>query len=280
MSGAPRKQDFRFMYPLLTPRQKYVVFMATPSVDQRRFYRFLMNKSLQVNMSFFSHLVIERYWRHDFLKLPYKKLKVIDPGFYDFGFAAKDFSSLRLVYVGVLCGRGIENTIEGLALFIHRNSTAKITYDIFGKAKPSEIYSLRKVISKHSLSSTVKCHGFLTQSEGSRLIQGCNVGVAYTANTGYYGHSSAKTLEYLIAGLPVIATSSPFKNDFINDSNGVIHDDNPEDFSRALEIVYSRRFEYMPEKIREVNLHFSMDKIVKNQIVTFFNLLMQDQYKG
>lgn len=277
MSGAPIKQNVRFLYRLMLPKQKFALIMATPSVDKNRLLRLFTNKLLQINILFFSTLIADKYWRHDRLRLPLNKIKIVDPAFHDFGFASKDFSVLRLVYVGVLSGRGVENTIEGLALFLRKNPKVKVTYDIFGRAKKHEIESLRAVINKFSIDSVVKLHGFLTQEEAAELIQTCNIGIAYLPNTSYYGNSSAKTLEYLIAGLPVLATPSPFKTDFINDSTGVMHDDNPQAFAKGLELMYARRFDYKPEEIRKKHLKYTMDEIVRTQYVPLFRQLIRDK---
>lgn len=277
MGGAPTKQNFRFLYRLMLPRQKFAIIMATPSVHKNRLMRLYLNKLLQTNLMFYSTLIVEKYWRYDRLMLPANKIKSVDPAFHDFGFAPKDFSTLKLVYLGVLTGRGIEHTIEGLALFLSKNPGVKVSYDIFGKAKKHEIASLQAVVNEFSLDSVVKLHGFLTQEEASKLIQTCNVGVAYLPNTSYFGNSSAKTMEYLIAGLPVLATPSPFKNDFIDESTGVIHEDNPQAFAKGLELIYARRFDYNPEEIREKHLKYTMDEIVKTQLVPLFRQLIRDK---
>lgn len=275
MTGCPQKQDFRYLYRLLLPRQKYALVMMTPSVSSNRFLRYYVNKSLQFNILFFSTLIAEKYWRHDRLKLPIKKMNVIDPGVHDFGYAPKDFSTLKLVYVGVLRNRGIEQTIEGVAMFIHRHPEVRLSYDIFGKAAKHEVDNLKKLVRERNLGAIVTCHGFLSQEEGSKLIQTCNIGVAYLPTTSYFGNSSAKTLEYLIAGLVVLATPSPFKADFVNDSNGVLHDDNPVAFANALETVYDRRFMFNPEEIRQKHLQYSMSQIVKDQLIPILNSLMR-----
>lgn len=277
MSGSPIKQNVRFLYRLMLPKQRFAMIMATPSVHKNRLLRLFSNKLLQINILFLSTLIADKYWRHDRLRLPLHKIKIVDPAFHDFGFAPKDFSTLKLVYVGVLSGRGVEHTIEGLALFLRNNSGVKVTYDIFGKAQKHEIESLQAVVNKFSLDSVVKLHGFLTQEEAAELIQTCNIGVAYLPNTSYYGNSSAKTLEYLIAGLPVLATPSPFKKDFINDSTGVIHDDNPKAFAKGLELMHTRRFDYKPEEIRNNHLKYTMDEIVRTQYVPLFRQLIRDK---
>ena len=222
----------------------------------------------------FNNLMVPRAWRHDRLRLPKRKLRYYELGFNDFGFAAKDLSTLKLVYLGVFGGREIERTIEGLAIFLSKNKDAKVTYEIAGKNKPQEAESIKNAIKKHKLESIVRFHGFLSQEEAAKLIQDSNIGVSYIPINEIYGYASTKTIEYLIAGLPVIATQSKFREEYINESNGILHQDNALAFAEALEYVYYRRLEYKPEEIRKSILHLSNEQKVKNSFLPLLESLI------
>ncbi len=50
---------------------------------------------------------------------------------------------------------------------------------------------------------------------------------------------ATKTYEYLLSGIPVIATNTYENRQVINEKNGVLIDDNPESFAIGLEKMYN-----------------------------------------
>jgi len=273
MGGAPDKVDLRFLFRIFCPQQRFAVVMATPSVSSKRWLGRYQNSLLKFNLLFFNNILITKEWRFDRMTLPRRKIRYYELGFYDFGYEPKDFSVLKLVYLGVFTGREIEKTIQGLALFLRTNPNAKISYDIAGKDTPQQAELMKQTIHDCGLQDIVKYHGFLPQEEASKLIKSCNVGVSYVPNNGVFGYSSTKTIEYLISGLPVIGTSSVFKEQFINDSNGVLHEDNAEAFAKALETINARRYDYDSAVIRKMHLHLTSESKSKNGLLPLLKSL-------
>lgn len=267
LSGAPSRTKMIFWYPLLNPRQRFAVMMATPSVHKEAWLRWYLDKLLKFNLLFFRHILVPDTWPFDRFKFPEAKARFYEIGFQDYGFAPKDFSTLKLVYLGYIRGRDIHKTIEGLAIFIRKNPDAKITFDIAGKDDPEIADKITRTISNFKLDKLVSYHGFLSNDALAELVKKSNIGVCFVPQNGVFGYTSTKTMEYLIAGLPVLGTRSKFREEVINESNGILHDDNPQAFADALAAMYHNRFSYKPDEIRAAHMHLRMDEKIRCSFV-------------
>ncbi|QCF26285.1 glycosyltransferase family 4 protein [Hydrocarboniclastica marina] len=116
-------------------------------------------------------------------------------------------NDIRLVYVGFLTRiRGLDILIRGIRKFIDRNeSNSKIRFDIVGKgaAKPA----LQSLVSELGLEENVIIHGWLDQTDVEELMDQANVGALTYRVCGHWNHTIPnKIFDYMLAGLPVLAT--------------------------------------------------------------------------
>ncbi len=267
LGGAPSRTKMIFWYPLLNPRQRFAVMMATPSVNKEAWLRWYLDKLLQFNLLFFHHILVPVTWPFDRFSFPKAKARFYEIGFQDYGFAQKDYNTLKLIYLGYIRGREIEKTIDGFALFVQKYPDANVTYDIAGKDDPEIAAMMRDTISRSKLDSIVTYHGFLSNEALAELVKKSNAGVCYIPLNGRFEFTSTKTIEYLIAGLPVIGTNSKYVRMHIDDSNGILHEDNPQAFADALRAMYNNRFSYKPDEIRATHLHLRMDEKIRSSFV-------------
>ena len=73
----------------------------------------------------------------------------------------KDFSQLKLLYVGTLNGRNITQTVDGLHIFLQKNpSCTNISYDIIGDG--AEFEQLNNKIQQLKLTEIITLHGRIT----------------------------------------------------------------------------------------------------------------------
>ncbi|MDD2228307.1 MAG: glycosyltransferase [Candidatus Cloacimonetes bacterium] len=273
LSGATCRGKSIYLYRLLLPKQTFAVLMATPSVNRNAWYRWYLNTLLKLNLHFFENILVTKSWPFERFRFALRKARYFEIGFQDFGFQTKDYSSLKLIYLGYIDGREIEKTVEGLALFLKKNKSVVVSYDIIGKDNPLVASKMKEAIASHKLQDVVKYHGFQPNEELARLVRKANIGVCFVPQNGIFGYTSTKTIEYLIAGLPVIGTRSEFRQKYINDTNGVLHDDNPIAFANALELINAMRFTYKPEIIRSQHLDLSMDKKIQESFVPLLKSL-------
>lgn len=267
LGGTPSRTKMIFWYPLFNPCRRFAVLMSTPSVNKEAWLRYFLDKLLQFNLLFFRNILVPHAWPFERFSFPKAKARFYEIGFQDYGYAAKDFSTLKLLYLGYIRGRDIDKTIEGIAIFIQTNPDAKITYDIAGKDDPEIAAKMKSAVSKFKLDSIVSYHGFLSNQALAELVKKSNVGVCFVPQNGVFGYTSTKTMEYLIAGLPVLGTYGKFREEVINDTNGILHQDNPQAFADALEKVFHKRYTYKPEEIRATYLHLTMDEKIRSSFV-------------
>ena len=186
----------------------------------------------------------------------------------------KDFTQdIKMLYVGTLEGRNIYQTICGLSHFLKNNPTVKdITYDIVGDGIGFQ--ELEALIAKNNLEGKVRLHGRIPHFQLKSFFDSCTVGVSYVPMTEYYEHQPVtKTYEYILSGIPCIATDTYENRKIINRTNGVLCDDNMISFAHALEEITQRDKNYDSNKIRTTLEGCGWDEIVRNNLIPLLNNL-------
>lgn len=145
--------------------------------------------------------------------------------------------TLFLVYVGFLTRlRGLDLLISAAHEMIkHENNKQAIFIDIVGKGEARE--ELQNLVSSLGLGDNVKLHGWLKQKDVNRLMARANVGALTYRVCGHWNHTIPnKIFDYMLAGLPVLATPViPIKRIVENTQSGIIsRDATPIEISKAL----------------------------------------------
>ncbi|HEX6928801.1 MAG TPA: glycosyltransferase family 4 protein [Gammaproteobacteria bacterium] len=121
-------------------------------------------------------------------------------------------SELRLGYVGVISrARCMDMVAAALRDVAHRLGK-KVTLRLIGSFDSDELE--REVLSCNG----VEYLGFRPNDEAQRLLAAVDIGISLTARTPNYDHSlSTKIPEYLLLGLPVIASDNPINRELFAD---------------------------------------------------------------
>jgi glycosyltransferase involved in cell wall biosynthesis len=203
-----------------------------------------------------------------YLRLPEKKCHVVPLGGEPMGLPPRTFEGLHLLYIGTLFQRDLQKTVDGLALFLRDlPPPAAVTYDIVGDGPEADRLRIEEAIRRAGLAERVRCHGRIPYPRLSGLAGQCNVGVAFVPLTDHFrSQPVTKVYEYLLAGMPVIATDNPQVRPVLNPSNGVLHQDTPEGFAAALREVWSRRASYDSALISEDARRYSWESIVHENL--------------
>jgi glycosyltransferase involved in cell wall biosynthesis len=114
---------------------------------------------------------------------------------------------LRIVYVGFLTElRGLDLLIEAVARYVEKgNPKSTIQVDIVGKgASKEKLINLAKEL---DIEESVKVHGWLAQDQVDQLMANANVGALTYRVCSHWNHTIPnKIFDYMLAGLPVLAT--------------------------------------------------------------------------
>jgi glycosyltransferase involved in cell wall biosynthesis len=175
---------------------------------------------------------------------------------------------LILLYIGTLTSRNISQTVEGLSLFLKNiRKNIDIKYHIVGGGKPFEVKKLNDTINHFNLQRIVQYEGPVYGENLKRFFTNCNIGVSYIPMIEDYDCQPAtKTIEYLMAGMPVIATGTFENKKIISDHNGVLIQDNPQSFAEGLKKIISVLHNYDSGKISSSVNEYSFECIIDNKL--------------
>lgn len=259
------------------PLDKFILDIRTGAIGRSKKRRKLYNTIMVIESKFYKNLTIISDSLRQKLKLNTKKCHILPLGADELSKTNKSFEFLRLIYVGTLSSRHIEETVIGLSKFIEKNNVNKLTvsYDIFGSGTVSEEALLLSKIEKSNLSEIVKFHGRKTHEQIKDYFDKCNVGISYVPLVDYFEcQPPTKIFEYIRSGMYCIATDTIESKKLINKNNGTLCKDNPESFSQALEYVYINCRNFRSKYIRESLYEFSWFNIVNYNLKNYLNYLL------
>lgn len=257
----------------LFPKKKMVLDIKTLNISPNLNIRQKYDNALKKATSYFDFVTIISEGLRNKLGLNHDKSAILPLGADVISTVDKDFGNeIKLLYVGTLNGRNIDQTILGLSLFLENNpEIKKITYDIIGDGDKSELSDLKVLIEQNNLNDIVRLHGRIPHFKLKPFFDSCNVGVSYVPITNYYNHQPpTKTYEYILSGLFCIATSTHSNKELITEDNGILIEDNPEEFANALEFIHNNK-NFDSDKIRNTLLESTWKGIIDNILIPILN---------
>ena len=116
----------------------------------------------------------------------------------------------------------------------------------------------------------VRYEGRKTHEELSHYFEQSNIGIVYIPQTpGYDCQPVTKLFEYLLSGMPVIATGTYENKLIVNEVNGIIINDSAEDFCKGLIRIYNHKDSFNSELIRKSVESYTWEKIVNSNLKPF-----------
>jgi glycosyltransferase involved in cell wall biosynthesis len=257
------------------PRRRFVLDIRTGSIASNPLLRWGQDSLLRLESLGFRHVTIISASLAR--KLGLVRAHLLPLGADPVEMPPKDFSALHLLYVGTFHGRRLEDTLAGFhRLYREARHAVTMTYDIVGDGFHGEREQLQTWVKDHGLEGVVSLPGFVHQRELVRYYEKSNLGVSYIPiNYLYDCQPPSKTFEYLLAGLPVIATNTSENAAVITDRNGLLIDDTPAAFYEALKRLARLRGIYSSDRIRTEALKYSWEGIVRSNLVPYLNSVLQ-----
>jgi glycosyltransferase involved in cell wall biosynthesis len=239
--------------PAFGRKGKLVLNIRTGCVSRNALRRWMNNSLLSVETAFFDHVMVISESLGRKLGLPVRKLHVLPLGANVISEGIKRFNTLRFLYVGTLHQRRIEETLVGLRLFLDNDGADVLCkYKIIGTGYGREEESLRRLVPRLGLEGVVDVVGFVQHDHLRSYFDESNVGVSYIPMTEFYDvQPPTKTFEYLLSGMPVIATETQENKRVVNSSNGVLIPSNPEGFYEGLKRLKGRLRGFESGRIRK-----------------------------
>ena len=125
------------------------------------------------------------------------------------------------------------------------------------------------------LSETVRFLGRKKYTDLPSYFDECNIGVTYVPLTSYYEYQPVtKLFEYMLSGMPVIATSTYENKLIVNNINGVLINDTVEDFCNGLMTIYNQRKSFNSSEIRKSVESYTWGNIVNANLKPYLQTLI------
>lgn len=178
----------------------------------------------------------------------------------------KDFDCLKLLYMGTLNNRHIEDTVKGVKTFKDKYPEIPFTYNIIGDGE--ELSEIKNYIHTHHLEDSVHTLGRLPYDALKPYLDTHNIGVSYIPCIDCYEYQPpTKTFEYAMSGLYTIATATYENKQVICPSNGILIKDTADSFTNALYHIYQHRNEYDSSQIRKTMEKWQWKEIIKQHLI-------------
>ena len=129
---------------------------------------------------------------------------------------------------------------------------------------------------KYGLKESVNIPGAISHPQLKPWLDAANVGVSYVPLTDYYDcQPVTKTFEYLLSGMPVIATNTLENRKVIKPENGVLVGGTAEKFYSGLKVVFEKRRLFDSAKIRKEAMGYTWKNIVSKNLESYLKSIRQ-----
>ncbi len=262
-----------FLMKLLSTCRNTILDVRTGYVMESDFIRFFYNTGIWLESLFYDKIIVISEELRDMLHLPISKCRIIPLGAEAWEFEPKTFNDIRLIYVGTFTNRNIYMTVEGFDRFVSEyKGNLKCRYDIVGFGTPEEEERMHNVMNACRHRELIRFHGRVPHKALQPYLADCNIGVTFVPIVKYQeAQPFTKVFEYLLAGMPMIATSNGLNKKYLNESNGVLIEDTMEGFIEGLRQISTRLAAYDSNKIKADAQQFAWTQIVNGNVRQYFN---------
>ncbi|BDU23579.1 glycosyltransferase [Flavobacterium sp. GSB-24] len=253
-----------------------IMDIRTSFVFNSKLKRYAYNRLMCLETSLFKHVTIISKSLQKYLRIT-KEAHVLPLGAPDFITNEKEFSSLKLMYVGTFYDRNIEQTVFGFHRFLIGSGFPKdVKYTIIGFGSEEEKIKINNAIKDNNLEEYIDFKGEIRYPALTSYFLESNVGISFIPLTSYYDcQPPTKTFEYLLNGMAVLATKTSENALVINRSNGVLIGDSTQEFSEGLVELYRLRKTFNSNLIKQKASKFTWEYIVENNLHLYLESLQK-----
>lgn len=260
---------------LFKPKNNFVLDIRTGSICENFLVRKFQDSMLKFETNFFKNITVISKRLSENLNIS-QKAHILPVGADIISANEKSFKCLNLLYVGTLFNRKIETTIHGFKIFYDEyKGKIKISYTIIGDGPKTEKEVLKELVTKYGLSEIVNVTGSIPHTHLKPWFDSANVGVSYVPLTNYYDcQPVTKTFEYLLSGIPVIATKTSENRKVLTQENGILVGDSAKDFYFGLRTIFNKRHLFNSTKIRNMAKDYTWTNIILTNMKGYFERII------
>ncbi|PKQ66950.1 hypothetical protein BZG01_09110 [Labilibaculum manganireducens] len=272
--------SFKFcsLLKIFSGRRLLVLDIRTGSVKENYLVNTIQNWRLRFESYFFNHITIISKGLINHLKISSSKCHWLPLGAEVLKDSNCGYNKLKLLYVGTLNHRRLQETVIGFSMFYKEyGDEIECSYNIFGFGSEKEERLLKDAIKELNLSKIVHFHGRKNLTEILDYYRESNIGVCYIPITPYFDFQPpTKTFEYILAGMVCIGTATVENSNLINEENGILCRDTSESFYEALQEYHQKRHLFKYDSVVSSLEDYRWDKIVNGNFKPYLNRLMDN----
>jgi glycosyltransferase involved in cell wall biosynthesis len=247
-------------------KQNFIFDIRTLSVSTRLINRVIYNFILNLESIPFKYITTVSKGIAN--QLYFKKAEVLPLGAEQIQLKQEGIENVNLLYVGTLQGRNLIEAIKGFKNYLETYGYSNIHFTIVGDSPNGELEEIRRFVEDKNLLDYVTLTGRVKHSELYRYFNQASIGISYIPITKWYHYQPpTKTYEYLLAGLPVIATKTVENIKVVTADCGILIDDNAEAFCHGLFEILHQLDTYNLVEIRKKFSSYTWDKITRNNFI-------------
>jgi glycosyltransferase involved in cell wall biosynthesis len=254
-------------------KKLFIFDIRTASVKKNKIRRLIYDSIMLLESKIFTRITIISESLAKKIKLE-KKSHILPLGSNCISKINKQFNELKLIYIGTLDGRDILKTIEGFAIYLQKHPKVNAAYTIVGDGE--DMKKIRQYVINNSLEKNIHIIGWVPFNELKPIIDLHNIGVSFVPCTDYFDcQPVTKTFDYLLSGMPVIATNTSENQKIITPFNGVCIADTPESFANGVDSIHKNRKRYNSKEIRNNAKKYDW-KYIANDLDKYFDSCLSD----
>lgn len=270
----PGRQDLAFivhlpgssLLRLAHLRVPMILDIRSSSIRSSTLAAWLGNLMIRLDSVFFRYCTVVSAGTARALGIDGQKVHVVPVGGESFTTRKHTFDGLRLLYVGTLDHRDIPATVRAAGRYARENGK-RITYDIVGFGSSDEETRLRGTMEEEGPAVAVTFHGRIPHHRLGMVFERATVGVVYVPQRAEYeDQPPTKLFEYLLSGLPVIATNTRATADVVRAENGELVNATEESFAEGLGRIDRRLAGFDEQRIRSSADAWRWERIVREKL--------------
>lgn len=240
--------------------------IRTIAVTEKKTKNFLFDKLLKLETLFFKNISViseetgKQLRINDFIVLPLGGERLVKSEIL--------FKNLNLIYVGTLSNRNIMDLIMGFQAYVQNFPLGKkSTLTVIGDGYNNELDIINQFIKNNCLEDFIFTTGYIQNDKLGFYLEKASCGISFVPITPYYQNQPpTKTYEYLLSGLPVLATNTHANAKIIQSSNGVLIQDDIESVAKGIFEISEKLSSYNSKQIQK-EMEGSLWKNIVNDIL-------------
>lgn len=184
----------------------------------------------------------------------------------------RDNDGITAVYIGHLHpSRELESVVNAVA--VAREKIPNIDCLIIGDGDGRP--SLERLAADRGVADHVEFVGSVAHDEIPRWLAAADIGLAYVADKPQYRHQPPiKTVEYLAAGLPVVATNTEGNSQFVTEDVGVLTDGTATAYGAGLRDIAQRHRQFSTADLRAAVKRYDYAHTVEHDLLPVYDRLV------